>query len=161
VELEAGGSRLILDVGRPLSAGRKEAVPLPVVTGLAEGDVSVAGVVITHAHQDHWGLAGQIPASVPLYMGEATQRILAEAAFWTSGLERAPDGYLAHRQPIQIGPFRVTPYLNDHSAFDAYSVLVEAGGSRLFYSGTSGATAAKPSCSSSSSALRRRTSMPS
>ncbi len=29
----------------------------------------------------------------------------------------------------------VTPYLNDHSAYDAYSLLVEAGGRRLFYTG--------------------------
>ena len=36
---------------------------------------------------------------------------------------------------LQIGPFSVTPYLTDHSAFDAYMLLVEAGGKRLLYSG--------------------------
>ena len=34
-----------------------------------------------------------------------------------------------------MGPFRVTPYLVDHIAFDAYSLLVEADGKRVFYSG--------------------------
>jgi ribonuclease J len=92
-------------------------------------------VVITHAHQDHWGLAGQVPPGVPLYMGEATQRILTEAAFWTSGLTVAPAGVLAHRVSFSLGPFCITPFLNDHSAFDAYSLLVEAGGRRLFYTG--------------------------
>uniref|UniRef100_UPI001C5CADBA hypothetical protein n=1 Tax=Escherichia fergusonii TaxID=564 RepID=UPI001C5CADBA len=29
----------------------------------------------------------------------------------------------------------ITPYLADHSAFDAYSLLVEAHGKRAFYSG--------------------------
>ena len=135
VEVEASGARLVLDVGRPLSAARNAAVALPEVAGLAAGDASVAGVVISHAHQDHWGLADQVPVSVPLYMGEATHRILAEAAFWTSGFERVPSRFLRHRQPMSIGPFRVTPFLNDHSAFDAYSVLVEADGRRLFYSG--------------------------
>ena len=38
-------------------------------------------------------------------------------------------------EPVEIGPFRVTPYLVDHSAFDAYSLLVEADGKRVFYSG--------------------------
>ncbi len=33
------------------------------------------------------------------------------------------------------GTFTVTPFLTDHSAFDAYMFLVEAGGKRLFYSG--------------------------
>jgi len=91
--------------------------------------------VITHAHQDHWGLAGQIPAGTPLFLGQATHRILAEAAFWTSGLDVEPAGSLVHRQTFQLGPFRLTSFLNDHSAFDAYSVLVEAGGRRLFYTG--------------------------
>ena len=35
----------------------------------------------------------------------------------------------------KIGPFRITPWLVDHSAFDAYSLLVEADGKRVFYSG--------------------------
>jgi ribonuclease J len=135
VELEAHGSRLVLDVGRPLSTPKGTVVSLPPVTGLAVGSTSIAGVVISHGHEDHWGLAGQIPAGVPLYMGSATQRILGEAAFWSRGLTVEAAGHLVHRQPIDVGPFRVTPFLNDHSAFDAYSLLVEAGGRRLFYSG--------------------------
>jgi ribonuclease J len=88
----------VLDVGRPLSAPKNAAVALPEAAGLAAaGDASVAGVVITHAHQDHWGLANQVPVSVSLYMGEATHRILSEAAFWTLGFERVPDGSLRHR----------------------------------------------------------------
>ena len=34
-----------------------------------------------------------------------------------------------------MGGFRITPFLNDHSAFDAYSLLIEADGRRLFYTG--------------------------
>ena len=68
-------------------------------------------------------------------MGEATHRILTEAAFWTRGLTTPPDGFLVHRETFALGDFRVTPYLNDHSAFDAYSLLVEADGRRLFYTG--------------------------
>jgi len=34
-----------------------------------------------------------------------------------------------------VGPFAITPFLNDHSAFDAYSLLIEADGRRVFYSG--------------------------
>ena len=36
---------------------------------------------------------------------------------------------------IEIGPFRITPQLVDHSAFDAYALLVEADGKRVYYSG--------------------------
>jgi ribonuclease J len=135
VEVEAGGHRLVLDVGRPLNAAREEVIPLPEVTGLGDDDPSLLGVVISHAHQDHWGLADQIAKGVPIFMGAATCRILAEAAFWTEGLVVEPAGYLEHRQSFELGPFRITPYLNDHSAFDAYSLLVEADGAKLFYSG--------------------------
>jgi ribonuclease J len=34
-----------------------------------------------------------------------------------------------------LGPFRITPWLTDHSALDAYSLLAEAEGKRVFYSG--------------------------
>lgn len=36
---------------------------------------------------------------------------------------------------LQIGPFKVTPFLIDHSAFDAYMVLIEVHGKRILYSG--------------------------
>lgn len=135
VEVEAGGQRLVLDVGRPLTAERNDLVPLPEITGLSGGDPSLRGVVITHAHQDHWGLVDQIASGVPLFMGEATHNILKEAAFWTTGLTVEPAGFLLHRRSFELGTFRITPFLNDHSAFDAYSLLVEAEGRRLFYTG--------------------------
>jgi len=34
-----------------------------------------------------------------------------------------------------LGPFTVTPYLVDHSAFDSYAMVVEAAGRRLMYTG--------------------------
>ena len=34
-----------------------------------------------------------------------------------------------------MGPFTITPFLVDHSAYDSYAVLVEADGERLFYTG--------------------------
>jgi ribonuclease J len=37
--------------------------------------------------------------------------------------------------PFAIGPFTVTPMLTDHSAFDAYMLLVEAAGKRILYTG--------------------------
>jgi len=36
---------------------------------------------------------------------------------------------------ISLGPFIITPYLVDHSAYDAYAIQIEADGKKLFYSG--------------------------
>lgn len=137
VEVEAQGERLVLDIGRPLWAEPGDAIPLPSIAGLASGDdPSLHGVVISHAHPDHYGLAGLLPEEVPLFMGEATARILREADYFTPmGLDREPTRLLADRQPLAVGPFTITPFLVDHSAFDAYALLVEADGGRLFYSG--------------------------
>lgn len=61
--------------------------------------------------------------------------MLRAAEFWGSGIDLHETGHLRHRERFELGPFAITPYLADHSAFDAYSMLVEAGGRRLFYSG--------------------------
>lgn len=137
VELETGGTRLVLDVGWPITAADGEDVALPDVAGLADGhDPSLLGVVISHPHPDHYGLLPKVGASVPVYIGEAASQILSEAAFFSpSGIRLQPSGYLRHRQAFDIGGFRITPFLNDHSAFDAYSLLIEADGRRLFYTG--------------------------
>jgi len=34
-----------------------------------------------------------------------------------------------------MGPFCITPFLVDHSAYDAYALMIEAEGKRVFYSG--------------------------
>ena len=51
------------------------------------------------------------------------------------GADLRPTGFLHDRQPFTLGPFTVTPYLSDHSAFDAYGLLIEADRRRLYYSG--------------------------
>jgi ribonuclease J len=137
VELDAGGARLVLDMGWPITVARGEDVALPDIAGLANVlDPSLLGIVITHPHADHWGLLSKVHASVPLYIGEAASRILREAAFFSPvGIDRRPTGHLQHRQTLDLGPFRITSFLNDHSAFDAYALLIEAAGRRLFYTG--------------------------
>ena len=136
VELEADGSRLVLDIGLPLSTKRGESTALPPIAGLTDGDRSLVGVVLSHAHPDHYGLVGRVGENVPIYAGSATARVLHEAAFFTrSGADLQLAGELKDRRPLHLGPFTVTPYLVDHSAFDAYALLVEADGRRLFYTG--------------------------
>jgi ribonuclease J len=137
VEVAASdGQTVILDMGRPLSAGWDDPVTLPPIAGLTDPDPSLLGLLISHPHLDHYGLAGSVPAEVPTYIGREAAAILDAAAFFSPVSGRIdPAGHFQHRRPLRLGPFTVTPYLNDHSAFDAYSLLVEAGGRRLFYTG--------------------------
>jgi ribonuclease J len=138
VEIECAGRRLVLDVGLPL---QPDAVPMrdlfPDVPGLwHEGDGTLEAVIISHGHPDHYGLADLIDPSVPILVGEATARILKEASFFAPRTRTFPvAGHLCDGETRALGPFLVTPILVDHSAYDSYALIVEAGGRRLIYSG--------------------------
>ena len=63
IEVEAGGKRLVLDVGLPLDApDEAQERLLPEVPGFREPDASLLGVLISHGHMDHYGLAAHIRA---------------------------------------------------------------------------------------------------
>jgi ribonuclease J len=137
VELEAADERIVLDLGLPLDAAAGEKAALPHIPGLGiPGDGSLLGVVLSHPHQDHYGLLAMADSSVAVYAGKAATAILDAASFFSpSGLRMTSSGHLEDRVPVTRGPFTITPYLVDHSAYDSYALLVEAGGRRLFYSG--------------------------
>lgn len=136
VEVEHQGSRIVLDLGLPLDAEQAVLSLLPPVAGFVTQDSNLLGVFISHPHLDHYGLVRFLPESVPIFIGEAAEQIVAAAApFLPDAPILKAAGHLKDRQPLVVGPFTVTPYLVDHSAYDAYALLVEAGGQRLFYSG--------------------------
>jgi ribonuclease J len=135
VEIESRDDRIVLDIGLPLDMAETDA-PLPFVRGFVEPDRSLLGVVISHPHADHYGLAHRLVPETEVLIGEAAQRILEAASkFYPNKLSFKKVRHLKDRRPIEIGSFKITPFLVDHSAYDAYSVLVEADGRRLFYSG--------------------------
>ena len=138
IEVEAQGSRLLLDLGLPLDAERNHVGLLPPVPGLLEPSDSLLGVIVSHPHMDHYGLLGHVRPDLPVTMGAAGRRILEAAAPWMrrgSRMVPNPGKELKDLAPLEWGPFRITPYLVDHSAFDSYALLIEADGRRLFYSG--------------------------
>jgi ribonuclease J len=135
VELRHGQDTLILDIGKPLSATGDTVIPLPAAIGLDDHGTRPLGVIISHGHQDHWGLAPQLPTDIPVFIGEGAANILRAAQFWGSGVDLHEAGHLRNRVPFTLGPFTITPHLADHSAYDAFSLLIKAGGRSLFYTG--------------------------
>ena len=137
VEVEHDGQRILLDLGLPLDADSNESRYLPSVAGLDGSDPSLLGVLISHPHLDHFGLLAHISKNIPVGMGAAARRILATAAPFLPGNWPipAPGWDYQSGQAFDVGTFRITPFLVDHSAYDAYGFLIESGGKRLFYSG--------------------------
>lgn len=136
VEIESHGKRIVLDAGLPLDVANPESFPLYPIRGFDAPDSSLLGVVISHPHQDHYGLAHRLPRMTRFLVGKAAEAILAAAdIFSPSGLHLENVLHLEDRKLITLGPFTITPFLVDHSAYDAYAILVEADGKRLFYTG--------------------------
>lgn len=127
VELKTDKTKLLLDIGKPLTINCK--------------DIDVAAfkpdaVLISHPHQDHYGLIDQLDKWVPVYIGElGKDLILASRKFLGRELPSNDFRHFSKWEPFIIGDFKITPYLMDHSAVDSYAFLIEAEGKRLFYSG--------------------------
>jgi len=136
VEIESQGQRIVLDVGLPLDVADPDTFPLHPIKGFERTDASLLGVVISHPHQDHYGLAYRLPKTTHFLIGKGAAAILEAADIFTpAGLILENVTHLEDRKPIMVGPFTITPYLVDHSAFDSYAFLVEADGQSLFYTG--------------------------
>lgn len=131
IELRADETRIVLDMGRPLAAPKEARGLLPASLDLA----TPARVLISHPHQDHYGLLAEAPAHWPVHCGEPTRRLMHLTAGLTGGAIPHTVTTWRNNEPFTIGPFRVTPLLTDHSAFDAHMLAIEAHGKRLLYSG--------------------------
>lgn len=127
IELSTERSTILLDLGLPLSKESKEFN----ATALRPD-----AVLISHPHQDHFGLIDALDPCVPVYIGQLGKRLI-DATRVLIGKELHTNTFRHFKswQPFVIGDFTVTPFLVDHSAVDAYGFLIEADGKRVFYSG--------------------------
>lgn len=127
VEVATGETRLLIDMGEPLSEGH---------SGLPKTLGSFDAVLVSHPHQDHYGLIEHLHPEVPVYMGELGQRFVSATKLF---LNKKPlkNNFRSFKpwEPFEVGDIMVTSYLVDHSAADAYAFLIEGEGKKIFYSG--------------------------
>jgi len=163
IEVEHSGHRIILDLGIPLTksgGGELESKNLktpsiangvlPDIKGLYENaQPSIDAVLLSHAHMDHYGLMDFIHHDIPVYLSKESRAILEVGnIFWTNSMKQKKT--LQHAKiftqwnTFAIGPFKITPYLVDHSAFGSSAFLIEADGKKVFYTGDFRAHGNKP-----------------
>lgn len=154
VEVWTENTRILLDFGMPLVEKdgsefdfRKyktlnvneliERGVLSDIEGLYDNSKNlIDGVIISHPHQDHYGLSNFINEDVQYYLGEATHKLIEINNIFTSQeIHLKKTTYFEKSKKFGIGDISITPYWVDHSAFDSYSFLVKANGKSLFYSG--------------------------
>lgn len=154
VELKTNTARLLIDFGIPLTTPRKERFDskllvgksieelkalkiLPQINGLYRNqDREVDAILISHAHLDHYGLLNYAHPDIPVYMSQGAEELIEISSIFTPNkLNKINIKAISNKKPFTIGDIKITPYLVDHSAFDALAYLIEAEGKRLFYSG--------------------------
>ena len=154
IEVSTQSTSVLFDFGMPLvepdktefdynkykSLSTKELIKkkiLPDISGLYSGkSQTIDAIVISHPHMDHYGFMGFVRDDIPVYIGHAANELIKISNIFTpANVIISKPVYYNHKQPFTIGDIKITPFLNDHSAFDAYSFLIEGERKRLFYSG--------------------------
>lgn len=156
VELKSKNTRILIDIGLPLVdeegqsfnlgnyfklskaelVERKIAKDIPCLYKEDNDNKPPDAILISHSHPDHYGLLTFVKPQIPLYLSEGCLELI-KATYYFRGLDSIfkPVEVVENQKSISIGDFIITPYLVDHSGFDAYAFLIEAEGKRIFYSG--------------------------
>jgi len=154
IELQSRNSTIVIDFGLPLVDENREQFNaekiknkskeqliedniLPDIHGLySDEQCTVDGILLSHSHQDHYGLLSFINPEIPIYLSEGCKELIEVSHFF-----RQTDFIPINTHPVkswkafEVGEFKITPHLVDHSGFDALAFLIEGEGKRIFYSG--------------------------
>ncbi len=134
-------TRIFIDFGAELRPANPKILD---IDGVTKGNTDCDAVFFSHYHGDHMGLLDTINRDVSLYMGKASKVI---AKILNDRLSRSPHitSYSTKRidsiktfdvaKPVTIGDIRITPYMVDHSAYDAYMFKIEADGKSVLHTG--------------------------
>lgn len=159
VEIIGKNTRILLDFGMPLGDGKggdfnekalqgksiSELIAAKIlypIEGLyRDAQPSIQAILISHSHKDHYGFLGYAHPDIPLYMSQGASALIEVLNVFVrqdGQLQLSPTTKPVHNQEsFEIGDLRITPYLVDHSAFDAmsYHVVEKSSGQSIFYSG--------------------------
>ncbi|GAB1431636.1 hypothetical protein MASR2M29_02610 [Spirochaetota bacterium] len=146
-EIESNAYKIFIDFGEQLPG--TEIKELNLIDGLTCGDVSKSALFITHYHGDHIGKICDTVVDLPIYVGKTALEIFncleSRLSFIPDPKESEKHKKIVERiktiktfkalQKIKIGGITVTPLFIDHSAFDAYMLIVEVDNKRILHTG--------------------------
>lgn len=152
VEIWTDNTRIVMDFGMPLvdennlpfnsnqtkDLNTTELINqgiLPNIPDLFNSENNIS-LIISHAHQDHYGLIDFINNEIPVHLGKASHKLIdLTNVFTNKKCVIYNPHYFESGKTFKIGDFSITPFLMDHSAFDSYAFQINANGKSLFYSG--------------------------
>lgn len=145
-EINSGEHRIIIDFGSNLPNSNVDNIMTDdeLLQTVFNGK-PCAGVLFTHYHGDHVGMYQRIPKEVPLYIGSTAKKILeiltekldSCSNVAQKGLSRVQDMnvYYPNYRILDFDDIKVTPFIVDHSALDAYMFLIELEGKKILFTG--------------------------
>jgi len=138
IELKAdNGKTLLIDFGSPLS---EENPNIDYANNL-----KADAVLISHAHQDHYGLLEYLDEKTQIFIGEVSLGLINIVRFFLNEkqFQNNITKFSPWREFVIENTFKIYPYLVDHSSPEAFSFIIEADNKRVFYSGDFRATGHK------------------
>lgn len=127
IEISYGRTKILVELGKSLD-GNDEQYEQEIL------QKPYSAVVVSHYHEDHAGLI-KYKTDCPLYIGNGAYRIVRAKFDYHD--EVMPDNITRYYngQSFGVGNIKITPFLCDHSAYDSYMLLFEAGGTSILYTG--------------------------
>jgi ribonuclease J len=135
-EISTDKTRILVDYGASLPGGDSGKLDVP---GVTDTSSNCNAVLVSHNHGDHTGELWNVPAAVPVYMGAVAKEIAIAyrkrmGKHYLNGMSLDSIRTFG-TTPFCIGDITITPIPSDHSAYDAYMFLIEAGGKRVLHTG--------------------------
>ena len=126
IEISYGKTKILVELGKALDGDNELSdIERRVI------ETPYDAVIVSHYHADHAGLIGHKKS---VYMGSGAARIIKAMCEYRG--KPVPQITAYHnRRAFTVGDIKITPFLCDHSAFDSYMLLFEAGGRSILYTG--------------------------
>lgn len=150
IKINHGNDAIVLDYGAPImdNAGAsidpeyiaEASISNGILLDIQQQDHNPPlAYILSHAHPDHYGLLDTLPSDAHIYLSNGSYSMMHIGnMFYPEALRF---NRLKHcrqfspGEPFQVGPFTITAFMMDHSAFGACSLLVEVNNKQIFYSG--------------------------
>jgi ribonuclease J len=164
VELSTKNTKILLDFGTPLmnetggdfnekilegqevSELIKKGTLYPIEGLYNDGTKPrVDAILISHSHKDHYGFLKYANPEIPVYISNGAMSLIDVLNVFIMKEHRVTISNpktIKDRTPFTIGDFEITPYIVDHSGFEAMSFHVKDKTNKrsIFYSGDFRAT---------------------